>query len=112
MRSRSMLLPSALLLTSALVNASPATHAPACQVGPALTSPPIHQEVLPDTKDSADLAMVAGGSTGGLCRYFCGTTIYERSSSDCCSATFQCPDGQMSRPYGYNNGSGWKFCGW
>lgn len=87
MRSRRMLLAFALLLvTGTLVNASPATN--------------------------ADLAIAAGGSTGGLCRYFCGTTIHEGSSSDCCSATFQCPNGQTSRPYGYNNGSGWKICGW
>jgi hypothetical protein len=110
MRPRTMFLTFVLLLlTRTLVNASPATNEPECQVGPAL----IQLKVLPYTKDSsADLAIVATGSFGGMCRYFCGTTIHEGTSSDCCSATFQCPDGQTSHPYGYNNGSGWQICGW
>ncbi len=53
---------------------------------------------------------VARSSTGGTCRYFCGGTIHSGSSSDCCSATFQCPNGQMVTPYAYNSGLGWKFC--
>jgi len=114
MKLRSMLLTFALLmLTISFVNASPATDAPECQVVSAPTSPAIQLEVLPYAKDSsAALAIAAASSTGGMCRYFCGTTIHEGTSSDCCSATFQCPDGRTSRPYGYNNGSGWKICGW
>lgn len=53
---------------------------------------------------------VARSSTGGTCRYFCSDGIHSGSSSDCCSATFQCPNGQSVTPYAYNSGLGWKFC--
>jgi hypothetical protein len=53
---------------------------------------------------------MASSSTGGTCRYFCGTTVRSGSSSDCCSDSFQCPDGRMVTPYAYNSGTGWRFC--
>jgi hypothetical protein len=114
MRSRSMLFIFALLLlTGALVDASPGTSAQARQAEPALMSPSIHPEVLPSTKENfANLAVAECGSTGGTCRYACGSTFHYGTSTDCCSARFQCPDGQWRTPFGYNNGSGWQICGW
>lgn len=54
---------------------------------------------------------VASSSSAQLCRYFCGGTIHQGSATNCCSATFQCPDGQTVRPYGYHDGIRWRFCG-
>ncbi len=53
---------------------------------------------------------MASSSTGGACRYFCGSTLQTGSSSDCCSASVQCPNGQRVTPFAYNSGSGWRFC--
>jgi hypothetical protein len=45
------------------------------------------------------------------CRYICGGTIHETGAgSTCCTQTFTCPDGSTTHAYGYNNGSGWRFC--
>ena len=55
--------------------------------------------------------LVASSASAQLCRYFCGGTIREGSATNCCTATFQCPDGQTVRPYGYHDGLRWRICG-
>jgi hypothetical protein len=49
-------------------------------------------------------------STG--CRYYCGSTLHQTTSTSCCSQTFTCPNGQQvpaTQVYSVAGG-GWIYC--
>jgi hypothetical protein len=54
--------------------------------------------------------LAAGSASAETCRYICSGTILQGSATHCCGTPFQCPDGKMVYPYGYNNGGAWRIC--
>jgi len=54
----------------------------------------------------------ASSATATGCRYYCGSTLHQTTSSSCCSQTFTCPNGQQvpaTQVYSTAAG-GWIYC--
>jgi hypothetical protein len=54
----------------------------------------------------------ARSTTPTGCRYWCGTTVYQTTSTSCCTQTFICPNGQPAlvvQEYKVVVG-GWVYC--
>ncbi|HEX4961669.1 MAG TPA: hypothetical protein VF173_12570 [Thermoanaerobaculia bacterium] len=46
------------------------------------------------------------------CRYYCGTTVHQTTSTSCCTQTFTCPNGQQAQIVQVYNVAvgGWIYC--